>query len=67
MSTTTATQSRKVIRLVEFSVNTDVSRIDRAFPSVTFFRKCSNGGVTVEYELSGPCVWIDKIERMFGY
>lgn len=65
--TLTAAQAKPVLRKVEFSVHFPMASLIKAFPSVTFQKGMVNGGVTVEYTLTGPTVWVDKIERKYAY
>lgn len=63
----TAEQAKIVTREIEFSVNTSMRPLIAAFPSVEFVRGAGNGGVTTIYKLTGPAVWLDKIERRYAY
>jgi hypothetical protein len=65
----TKEQSKKVTRELSFSLNGSlVTKLIAAFPSVTFKCDCqNNGGVTTDYTLTGPSVWIEKIELKYAY
>lgn len=64
----TPAQAKIVTRKVEFSISEGiVPTLIKAFPSVTFVKNGSNGGVTYMYTLTGPTVWLDRIERKYAY
>ena len=63
----TPAQAKEVTRELEFSVNFPMGSLIKAFPSVKFTKGGNNGGVTYYYTLTGPKVWVDKIERKYAY
>jgi hypothetical protein len=63
----TPAQAKVISRKVEFSVHFPMPSLIKSFPSVKFEKRGSNGGVTYIYELTGPTVWLDKIERKYAY
>ena len=65
----TKEQSKTIMRQVSFSLNgIPVPKLIAAFPSVAFKCDCqNNGGTTTDYTLTGPAVWVAKIERKYAY
>lgn len=65
----TKEQAAIVTREISFSLSWNiVPKLIKAFPSCDFKCVCqSNGGVTTDYKITGPKVWVDKIERKYSY
>ena len=64
----TKREAKVTSRVIEFSLGGIVERLIPAFPSCTFECVCrDNGGVTTDWRVKGPSIWVDKIERRYGY
>jgi len=67
----TAAQKKIVRRKVSLSLSIAkrlAPQLIAAYPSCTFKCLCANnGGVTSDYQITGPTVWVNKIERKWSY
>ena len=68
MTQLTAKQAKVTGRVIQFSLLSNiVKRLIPAFPSCTFECVCRDSGCTEDWKVTGPAVWVDKIERRYGY
>lgn len=50
-------------RDLEFSVHTPMTNIIKAYPSLVFKKRGSNGGVTYMYDVTGPKAIIERVMK----
>ena len=67
----TAAQNKIVSRKVSLSLSIAkrlAPKLIAAYPSCTFKCLCANnGGVTSDYQVTGPAAWVNKIARKWSY